>query len=549
MIKITKLLLSALIIVLLSLSAYAQKVTHDISYGDLSEPTMTADLYEPEGETSTLRPLVIFVSAGQKSEGEPYSRLFTSAGFLFACVNYKVSSLFTAPTDVLTSVRYFKANAKQWNIDPKKIALFGVSSGATVAVLAATSAETGEYESGLWSSESSQVAAASGIFATLATLDREWVEQISQNNLPILLLHKDQETVVLHSATGKTKAAKFWEAGEQLAVAFFNEHIAQTVPDITPPMVRNVTVNGGVDLTAGQTVTINWESSDNIGVIGHEILLSTDGGASFAEGITKGLAGNVRTFAWASPSTLRAENAVIAILAFDANGNRRMGSSAPFKVNAQSPDSTPPTVNNVSINNGQDLTAGESFTVTWQSSDNVAIASQDLLVSFDEGKTFPFVIVAGLASGISNFTWKVPETMVSDSVLIAVLARDPNGNQRLGVSTPFRIKAATPDTISPVVSNVMVGGGVKRVKRGDAVTINWQSRDNQTISSQTIRLSLDNGQTFPITIATGLSADTASFNWTPGQELSKTKTAVIQIEAVDKAGNKGSSNSSKFRIK
>ncbi|MBI4752342.1 MAG: carboxylesterase family protein [Acidobacteria bacterium] len=88
---------------------FAQKISRNVPYGAQSTSgPLTLDVYEPTSPPSGMRPLVIFVHgggfrAGDKSQGTPYATEFTSAGFVFASIDYRLTgeAIFpAAPTDV-----------------------------------------------------------------------------------------------------------------------------------------------------------------------------------------------------------------------------------------------------------------------------------------------------------------------------------------------------------------------------------------------------------------------------------------------------------------
>ncbi len=90
--------------------------------------------------------------------------------------------------------------------------------------------------------------------------------------------------------------------------------------DKTPPMVTVITPNGKEVIDAGSKVAIKWVSNDNIGVMKHDIALSTDGGMSFPISIANGLDGTTQEFLWNVPN-LATSQAIIRVTAFDAANN------------------------------------------------------------------------------------------------------------------------------------------------------------------------------------------------------------------------------------
>lgn len=91
--------------------------------------------------------------------------------------------------------------------------------------------------------------------------------------------------------------------------------------DFIEPQVTLANPVGGEIIESGSTYTINWASSDNVGITSQEIRLSTDGGATYPTVIASGLASAIQSFDWEVPLALSANQGRIKIIALDAAGN------------------------------------------------------------------------------------------------------------------------------------------------------------------------------------------------------------------------------------
>ncbi|MBE5995916.1 MAG: alpha/beta hydrolase [Lachnospiraceae bacterium] len=83
------------------------------------------------------------------------------AGFVVASVEYRTSSeaRFPAPLiDVKAAIRYLKAHAKDFCIDPEKIFIMGESAGGSLASLAGVTGGIEEFEQGEYLEQDSRVA-------------------------------------------------------------------------------------------------------------------------------------------------------------------------------------------------------------------------------------------------------------------------------------------------------------------------------------------------------------------------------------------------------
>jgi acetyl esterase/lipase len=132
---------------------YAQpagvKVEKDIAYGDRERQKL--DLSMPKSATPT--PLLIWVHAGGWEEGskEGYNPVaaFVTKGYAVASINYRYSKQAVFPAqihDVKAAVRYLRANAKKYNLDPDHFGAIGASAGGHLVALLGTSGGVKELE-------------------------------------------------------------------------------------------------------------------------------------------------------------------------------------------------------------------------------------------------------------------------------------------------------------------------------------------------------------------------------------------------------------------
>ncbi len=106
------------------------KAIRDLAY-DTHGKSNTLDLYLPEKSDAPL-PLVIWIHGGawlggNKDDGGPALRLL-GRGFATASINYRLSpeAIFPAQIeDCKAAVRFLRANAKKYNLDPDDIGVWG----------------------------------------------------------------------------------------------------------------------------------------------------------------------------------------------------------------------------------------------------------------------------------------------------------------------------------------------------------------------------------------------------------------------------------------
>lgn len=152
------------------------KPQSDLTYCTSPEGVaLKMDLYPPTGSPQDgPTPAVVYVHGGgwmqgDKNEGSGAGiyPLLQRSGFLVAAINYRLAPQYKFPAqiiDVKCAVRYLRANAAAYNIDPQRIGAVGGSAGGhLVALLGVTTAEAG-WDTGEYADQSSRVQAVVDMF-------------------------------------------------------------------------------------------------------------------------------------------------------------------------------------------------------------------------------------------------------------------------------------------------------------------------------------------------------------------------------------------------
>lgn len=123
----------------------AAKLT-DIEYGRAGSERLLLDVSVPTGNGTF--PVAILVHGGGWTGGDkaaadltPWFESFTGAQFTWFSINYRLAPQHRWPAcldDVLTAIRWVKANAARYKGDSSRIALIGYSAGGQLATFAAT---------------------------------------------------------------------------------------------------------------------------------------------------------------------------------------------------------------------------------------------------------------------------------------------------------------------------------------------------------------------------------------------------------------------------
>lgn len=118
-------------------------------------PSLLLDIYLPKG-VSVPFPTIVYVhpggwSGGDKTDVARHISYLTAAGFALVSINYRLSgdTVFPAPLhDCKAAIRWLKANASRYNLNPNAIGIFGQSAGAHLASLVGVTANVKNASSG-----------------------------------------------------------------------------------------------------------------------------------------------------------------------------------------------------------------------------------------------------------------------------------------------------------------------------------------------------------------------------------------------------------------
>ena len=126
----------------------------NLAYASQSE-AQRLDLYLPPDAERPL-PLLVFIHGGAWMGGDKRNEyaagvvpLFVGEGYAVASINYRLSAEAVFPAqllDVKAAIRWLRANAAAYGIDPDRIAAAGESAGAHLAALLGTSAGEAAFD-------------------------------------------------------------------------------------------------------------------------------------------------------------------------------------------------------------------------------------------------------------------------------------------------------------------------------------------------------------------------------------------------------------------
>ncbi|GIU86096.1 MAG: hypothetical protein KatS3mg009_0611 [Acidimicrobiia bacterium] len=135
--------------------------TADVVYGSAPDQqgrtvTLRLDVYEPTGDRVVARPAIVWVHGGGFSGGDKTSpeivdqaNTFARMGYLNVSIAYRLApggcsaaaptasclrAIVDAQHDAQAAVRFLRANAARYRVDPARIAIAGTSAGAITAL-------------------------------------------------------------------------------------------------------------------------------------------------------------------------------------------------------------------------------------------------------------------------------------------------------------------------------------------------------------------------------------------------------------------------------
>jgi acetyl esterase/lipase len=157
-----------------SLAATLAPLQIDLTYCTTSDGVkLTMDLYQPK-EMAGPAPVILYVhgggwTGGDKSDGAGllFKGELVRRGYAMAAINYRLAPKFAFPAqieDVKCAVRYLRANAAKYNLDPQRIGAIGGSAGGHLAALLGTSDQSAGWDTGEYSDQSSRVQAVVDMF-------------------------------------------------------------------------------------------------------------------------------------------------------------------------------------------------------------------------------------------------------------------------------------------------------------------------------------------------------------------------------------------------
>lgn len=132
-------------------------VTYDVEYGNVDGKSgrlpLLLDVYQPRSWSSKLRPALLLIHGGGWIEGDKagerdLASILVPQGYVAFAVNYRLcvvdsdqNRFPTALLDVRRAVRWIRAHASEYGIDPERLGAVGLSAGGHLAAILGTTDE------------------------------------------------------------------------------------------------------------------------------------------------------------------------------------------------------------------------------------------------------------------------------------------------------------------------------------------------------------------------------------------------------------------------
>lgn len=135
-------------------TSWVENKTLDIEYGSISE-AQKLDIYYPNEELKDYYPTLVYIHGGAfkfcDKKGNILDEVLNGLerGYIVVSINYRLSGEATFPAaveDCKLAIRFLKANAEEYHIDPENIAVWGESAGGNLAAMVGTTADITDFD-------------------------------------------------------------------------------------------------------------------------------------------------------------------------------------------------------------------------------------------------------------------------------------------------------------------------------------------------------------------------------------------------------------------
>ncbi|MBL8795109.1 MAG: alpha/beta hydrolase [Planctomycetia bacterium] len=144
------------------------ELLRDVEYGKGGDRALKLHILRPKSAPKEAMPVLVWIHGGGWQAGSKDSGLgrlvkYAERGYFCASIEYRFSKEAVFPAQIEDSkcaIRFLRAKAKEYNLDPERIGVWGSSAGGHLVALLGTSASVKELEGqGGWQDQSNRVQA------------------------------------------------------------------------------------------------------------------------------------------------------------------------------------------------------------------------------------------------------------------------------------------------------------------------------------------------------------------------------------------------------
>jgi hypothetical protein len=243
--------------------------------------------------------------------------------------------------------------------------------------------------------------------------------------------------------------------------------------------------NGGEVWQAGSTKNITWTNSVNVTSV--MIEYSTNSGTTWIP-ISLSVPASSTPYSWSIPDSISSSSAVVRVS--DAFSNLQINDASDLSFTISS-------LKVISPNGGEIVQAGTNRQISWSAGGGVNFVKIEF--STDNGTSWSLIDNNIPVAG-TPYSWAIPANISTTNGLIKI--------SNVADATIYGISNSVFK-----IGNIVVASpnGGERWQAGSTKTITWNA--SSSISQANITYSIDNGVTFPRTIATNVNASLGTFSW------------------------------------
>ncbi|MBI3881840.1 MAG: alpha/beta hydrolase [Verrucomicrobia bacterium] len=141
------------------------EIIHDVEYGNVNGRALHLEIAIPKNRPPKPMPAVVWIHGGGWEGGSHKQNMaiaFAGKGWFTASVEYRLSGEAKWPAqieDCKLAIRWLRANAAKWNINPDRIGVWGISAGGHLVTCLGTMDERAGFDVGALTNFSSRVQA------------------------------------------------------------------------------------------------------------------------------------------------------------------------------------------------------------------------------------------------------------------------------------------------------------------------------------------------------------------------------------------------------